>query len=164
MNRQVKIQTGTIKVQATFPNPGHLLRPGMYAKIRAAAEVRHEALLVPQDAVLETQGQYQVAVVGSDNKVTMRTVEVGQQAGGLQIIEKGVSPGERVITEGLQKVRDGMEVNPHVVAAEPALDSTPGRHRRSALARPNLRQPELARCRGSSSTGPSSRWLSRSFS
>jgi membrane fusion protein (multidrug efflux system) len=126
VNRQVEVQTGTIKAQAIFPNPADFLRPGMYAKVRAAAEVRHEALLVPQAAVLATQGQYQVAVVGSDNKVTMRTVEIGQQAGGLQIIDKGVSPGERVITEGLQKVRDGMEVNPHVVAAQPAPDSTPG--------------------------------------
>jgi len=81
---------------------------------------------VPQDAVLETQGQYQVAVVGSDNKVAMRTVEVGKQAAGLRIVEKGVSPGERVITEGLQKVHDGMEVNPHVVAAQPAPGGTPG--------------------------------------
>ena len=125
VNRQVEIQTGTIEAQATFPNPGHILRPGMYAKIRAAAEVRHNALLVPQDAVLETQGQYQVAVVGSDNKVTMRTVEVGQQAGRLQIIEKGVSPGERVVTNGLQKVRDGMEVNPQAVRPEPAPAESP---------------------------------------
>ena len=125
-NRQVNIQTGTIEVQATFPNPDTFLRPGLYAKIRAATDVRHNALLVPQDAVLETQGQYQVAVVGSDNKVTMRTVEVGKQAAGLRIIEKGVSPGERVITEGLQKVHDGMEVNPHVVAAQPAPAGTPG--------------------------------------
>jgi len=126
VNRQVNIQTGTIEVQATFPNPDSFLRPGLYAKIRAATDVRHNALLVPQDAVLETQGQYQVAVVGSDNKVTMRTVEIGKQAAGLRIIEKGVSPGERVITEGLQKVNDGMEVNPHVVAAPPAPARTPG--------------------------------------
>ena len=125
VNRQVEIQTGTIEIQGIFPNPGHVLRPGMYAKVRAAAEVRQNALLVPQDAVLETQGQYQVAVVGPDNKVTMRTVEVGQQAGGLQIIEKGVSRGERVITEGLQKVRDGMEVNPQLVRPEPALAESP---------------------------------------
>ena len=125
VNRQVEIQTGTIEVQGIFPNPGHVLRPGMYAKVRAAAEVRHNALLVPQDAVLETQGQYQVAVVGKDNKVTMRTVEVGQQAGGLQIIEKGVSPGERVITEGLQKVSDGMEVKPQLVRPEPAPAESP---------------------------------------
>ena len=125
-NRQVDIQTGTIEVQATFPNPDNILRPGQYAKIRVATDVWHNALLVPQGAVLETQGQYQVAVVGSDNKVTMRTVEIGKQAGGLQIIEKGVSPGERVITEGLQKVHDGMEVKPRVMPAQPAPDSTPG--------------------------------------
>ena len=125
VNRQVEIQTGTIEVQGIFPNPGHVLRPGMYAKVRAAAEVRQNALLVPQEAVLETQGQYQVAIVGSDDKVTMRTVVVGQQAGGLQIIEKGVSPGERVITEGLQKVSDGMEVKPQSVRPEPALAESP---------------------------------------
>jgi membrane fusion protein (multidrug efflux system) len=125
VNRQVEIQTGTIEVQGIFPNPGHVLRPGMYAKVRAAAEVRHKALLVPQEAVLETQGQYQVAIVGSDDKVTMRTVVVGQQAGGLQIIEKGVSPGERVITEGLQKVSDGMEVKLQSVRPEPALAESP---------------------------------------
>jgi RND family efflux transporter MFP subunit len=125
VNRQVEIQTGTIEVQSIFPNPGHVLRPGMYAKVRAAAEVRQNALLVPQEAVLETQGQYQVAIVGSDDKVTMRTVVVGQQAGLLQIIEKGVSPGERVITEGLQKVSDGMEVKLVSVHPEPALAESP---------------------------------------
>ncbi len=125
-NRQVDIQTGTIQIQATFPNPGDILRPGQYAKIRVATGVLHNALLVPQGAVLETQGQYQVAVVGSDNKVMMRTVEVGKQAAGLRIIEKGVSPGERVITEGLQMVHDGMEVKPRVIPAQPAPESTPG--------------------------------------
>ena len=125
VNRQVEIQTGTIEVQGIFPNPGHVLRPGMYAKVRAAAEVRQNALLVPQEAVLETQGQYQVAIVGSDDKVTMRPVVVGQQAGRLQIIEKGVSPGERVITEGLQKVSDGMEVKLQSVRPEPALAESP---------------------------------------
>ena len=125
-NRQVDIQTGTIQIQATFPNPDNILRPGQYAKIRVAAGVVHNALLVPQDAVLETQGQYQVAVVGSDNKVTMRTVELGQQAGGLQLIKKGISPGERVVTEGLQMVHDGMEVKPRVIPAQPAPEGTPG--------------------------------------
>ena len=96
----------------------------------------NNALLVPQDAVLETQGQYQVAVVGSDNKVTMRTVEVGQQAGGLQIIEKGVSPGERVITEGLQKVRDGMEVKPQSVPSGACARRISGVSRPGALGRP----------------------------
>jgi len=117
VNRQVDIQTGTIKVEATFPNPDNILRPGLYAKIRANIGTLHNALLVPQDAILQTQGQSQVAVVGPDNQVTMRTVEVGQTFGGLQVIQKGVSAGEHVITEGLQKVKDGIQVNPHLVAS-----------------------------------------------
>ena len=126
VNRQVEIQTGTIEVQATFPNPDNTLRPGLYAKIHFATGVQHNVLLVPQGAVLETQGQYQVAVVDADNKVTMRTVEIGKQSGGLRLINKGISPGERVITQGLQKVHDGMEVKPTVVAVEPAPQATPG--------------------------------------
>jgi RND family efflux transporter MFP subunit len=119
-NRQVNIQTGTIKIQGVFPNPEYILRPGLYARIRSATEVRKDALLVPQAAVLETQGQYQVAVVGADNKVTLRMVKTGKQVGDLRIIDEGVSPGERVITEGLQKVSDGMEVNPRLATPEPA--------------------------------------------
>ncbi len=126
VNRQVDIQTGTIKVEAVFANPDNILRPGLYAKIRAATDVAHNALLVPQDALLQTQGQYQVAVVDSDNKVTMRNVTIGQQVGALQIVQTGVSAGERVITEGLQKVHDGMEVNPHVVAIQPPAETAPG--------------------------------------
>ena len=125
-NRRINTQTGTIRFRQLFPNPDDILRPGQYAKIHVATGVLHNALLVPQGAVLETQGQYQVAVVGADNKVTMRTVEIGKQAAGLRIIEKGVSPGERVITEGLQMVRDGMEVQPRVIPAQPAPASTPG--------------------------------------
>jgi membrane fusion protein (multidrug efflux system) len=127
-NRQVNVQTGTIKIQGVFPNPDGILRPGLYAKIRAATDTQKNALLVPQDAVLETQGQYQVAVVGADNKVTLRTVKTGKQVGDLRIIDEGVSPGERVITEGLQKVSDGMEVKPQQVPSEPAPSNvaTPG--------------------------------------
>ncbi len=124
-NRQVNIQTGTIKIQGIFPNPDDILRPGLYAKIRSATDVRKDALLVPQGAVLETQGQYQVAVVGADNKVTLRMVKTGKQVGDLRIIDEGVSAGERVITEGLQKVSDGMEVNPRVVPPEPAPAEPP---------------------------------------
>jgi RND family efflux transporter MFP subunit len=118
-NRQVNVQTGTILIQGLFPNPGNILRPGLYAKIRVAADVVRGALLVPQDAVLETQGQYQVAVVGSDDRVSLRTVKTGKQAGKLRIIEDGLKPGERVVTEGLQRVSDGMEVKPRLVTAEP---------------------------------------------
>jgi membrane fusion protein (multidrug efflux system) len=124
-NRQVNVQTGTILIQGLFPNPGDILRPGLYAKIRAATDLRRNALLVPQSAVLETQGQYQVAVVGEDNRVSLRAVKIGKQAGGLRIIDEGLQPGERVITEGLQKVSDGMEVNPEPAAPAPAQ---PGQH------------------------------------
>ena len=124
-NRQVNIQTGTIKIQGIFPNPENILRPGLYAKIRSATDVRKGALLVPQAAVLETQGQYQVGVVGADNKVTLRMVKTGKQVGDLRIIDDGVSPGERVIIEGLQKVSDGMEVNPRLTPPEPAPAESP---------------------------------------
>ncbi len=113
-NRQVDLQTGTIQVQGVFPNPGNILRPGLYAKVRAATQVRRGALLVPQRAVQETQGQYQVAVIGADDKVSLRKVKPGDQVGSLWILDDGVQPGERVVTEGLQKVRDGMEVKPQV--------------------------------------------------
>jgi RND family efflux transporter MFP subunit len=119
-NRQINASTGTITIQGVFPNPDDLLRPGMYAKIRAATDVRKDALLVPQGAVLETQGQYQVAVVGDDNKVSLRMVKTGKQVGDLRIIDEGLAPGDRVISEGLQKVSDGMEVKPRLAPAETA--------------------------------------------
>jgi len=120
-NRQVDIQTGTIQVQGVFPNPGNLLRPGLYAEVRAATQIRRGALLVPQRAVQETQGQYQVAVVGPDDKVSLRKVTPGNQVESLWILDEGVQRGERVVTGGLQKVRDGMEVKPQV-----APPSNPG--------------------------------------
>ena len=118
-NRQVNVQTGTILIQGVFPNPDYILRPGLYAKIRTAADTKHGALLVPQSAVLETQGQYQVAVVGADNRASLRTVKIGKQVGSLRIIEDGVKPGERVVTEGVQRVSDGMEVKPILATPEP---------------------------------------------
>src|SRR5262249_31861806 len=123
-SRQVDLQTGTIQVQGLFPNPGNILRPGQYAKVRAATLVRRDALLVPQRAVLETQGQYQVAIVGADDKVTLRRVTPGNQVDDLWIIDDGVRLGERVVTEGLQKVKDGMDVNPQA-APEPGPDRSP---------------------------------------
>ncbi len=131
-NRQVNVQTGTIIIQGIFPNPDYILRPGLYAKIRVAADIKKGALLVPQGAVLETQGQSQVAVVGADNRVSLRTVKTGKQAGNLRIIEEGLKPGERVITEGLQKVSDGMQVKPRFAPAEPDSAGAP------APARPSV--------------------------
>ena len=118
-DREVDRQTGTILVQALFPNPDALLRPGLYAKVRAATSTARGAVLVPQRAVQETQGVYQVAVVGSDDTVTLRTVKAGEQVDGLWIIDDGLRPGERVVTEGLQNVKDGIAVKPMADASRP---------------------------------------------
>jgi membrane fusion protein (multidrug efflux system) len=119
-DREVNQTTGTIRIAGTFPNPENILRPGGYARIRAATNIREGALLVPQRAVTELQGSYQVAVVGADNKVSIRSVKVGDQTGSTWIIEEGLKPGERVVAEGVQKVRAGVLVNPKpfVAAAE----------------------------------------------
>jgi len=112
VDRQVDVKTGTLRVQGLFPNPGNVLRPGQYARVRTIIATRRGALLVPQKAVSELQGNYQVAVVGSDNKVQIRPVKVGEKTGTDWIIEQGLKPGERVVAEGVQKVRGGMVVNP----------------------------------------------------
>jgi membrane fusion protein, multidrug efflux system len=112
VNRQIDQQTGTIQVQAIFSNPDGLLRPGLYAKVRAPSVIVRGAVLVPARAVNETQGVQQVAVVGADDRVALRTVKVGAQVDGLWIIDEGLNPGERVVTNGLQKVRDGIPVRP----------------------------------------------------
>jgi membrane fusion protein (multidrug efflux system) len=111
-DRQVDERTGTIKIATLFPNPGNILRPGQFAKIRALIETQKDALLVPQRAVNELQGRFQVAVVGPDNKVDLRWVKVGERAGALWVIDEGLKPGERVIVEGIQKVKAGMPVTP----------------------------------------------------
>jgi membrane fusion protein (multidrug efflux system) len=125
-NRQVDQLTGTIQVQALFPNPDGLLRPGLYAKVRAPTETRRGVLVVPQRAVQETQGVYQVAVVGADDKVALRTVKPGEQVDGFWIIDKGLQPGERVVTEGLQKVRDGITVRAKPDTSVQAAPVPPG--------------------------------------
>ena len=111
-DRQVDVKTGTIRVAAVFPNPGNILRPGFFARVRAVTKTKQGALLVPQRAITELQGQYQLAVVGSDNKIEIRSVKVGERAGNLWVIDKGLQPGESVVVEGLQKVKPGMTVNP----------------------------------------------------
>jgi RND family efflux transporter MFP subunit len=119
-NRQVDLGTGSIQIAGLFPNPGNILRPGGYGKVRAADRVAKDALLVPQRAVTELQGSYQVAVVDSQNKVSIQTVDVGEQFGTQWIIEKGLKPGERVVAEGAEKVRAGMQVNPQPYVGQPA--------------------------------------------
>lgn len=112
VNREVDSRTGTIQVRAEFPNPGNVLRPGQYARIRALTEERKGALLIPQRSISELQGIYQVGVVGSDNKVTIRAVRPGPQFGDMWVIESGLQPGDKVVVDGLQRLRDGMTVAP----------------------------------------------------
>lgn len=110
-DRQVDSQTGTIQIVGAFPNPGNILRPGQTGRVRALTEISRGALLVPQRAVTELQGGYQVAVVGPDNKVAVRSVAVGERVGSMWVITQGLKPGERVVAEGAA-ARDGMVVTP----------------------------------------------------
>ena len=111
-DRQVDSQTGTIRIVGAFPNRGNILRPGQFGRIQAITDNRKNALLIPQRAVTDLQGNYQVAVVGTDDKVEIRKVTVGERVGELWIINDGLKAGERVITEGFQKVGPGSPVKP----------------------------------------------------
>jgi len=111
-DREVNQKTGAIRLGGIFQNPGNVLRPGQYGKIRAVTRIQGGALLVPQRAVTELQGSYQVAVVDHDNKVDIRPVKVGERVGAMIIIEGGLKPGESVVVEGTQRVRPGVVVNP----------------------------------------------------
>jgi membrane fusion protein (multidrug efflux system) len=111
-DRQVDPNTGTIRIVAAFPNPGNTLRPGQYGRVRVKTGIKKGALLTPQSAVAQSQGSYQVAVVGSDGKVSMRAVKPGQTVGTMWVIDEGLKPGEQVVVEGLQKLRDGTLVTP----------------------------------------------------
>jgi membrane fusion protein (multidrug efflux system) len=112
VNREVDTRTGTIQVRAEFPNPGNVLRPGQYARIRAVTEVRKGALLVPQQAIVELQGVYQVGVVSADNKVTIKAVKLGPQLADVWVVESGLQAGDSVVVDGLQRVKSGMTVTP----------------------------------------------------
>jgi membrane fusion protein, multidrug efflux system len=110
-DRQVDPKTGAIRLAGVFPNQGNVLRPGQYGRVRAVTSTKEEALLVPQRAVTELQGSFQVAVVGGDNKIEIRTVKVSDRTGTMWIIEDGLKPGETVVAEGTQKVGPGAVVN-----------------------------------------------------
>jgi RND family efflux transporter MFP subunit len=121
VDRQVNPQTGTIQIAGSFPNPQNLLRPGQFGRIRAETDVRHDALLIPQRAVNELQGSYQVAVIGSGNVVQIRSVALGPQLGSDLIITSGIKPHERVVTEGVSKLKDGMLVSPQPTSVAAAV-------------------------------------------
>jgi membrane fusion protein (multidrug efflux system) len=99
-------------LEARFPNPGNSLRPGQFVRVQVKIDTRHGALLVPQRAVSELQGAYQVAVLEADDKIRIQPVVVGDRSGSLWIIDHGLEPGQRVVVEGLQKIRDGALVSP----------------------------------------------------
>ena len=120
-DRAVDVKTGTLSLVAEFQNPDGLLRPGQFGRVRAAAEVAENVILVPQRAVQEIQGTKSVLVVGADNVVTLRTISPGESVGDLLIVRDGVKPGDRVIVDGVQKARPGSPVNPSTAA-----EKTPG--------------------------------------
>ena len=117
IERAVDPTTGTLAVQFKFPNPGRVVRPGQYGRARFVTETKKGALLVPQRAVTELQNLYSLAVVGAGNKIEFRNVKVGPRVDELWVIEEGLKPGEKVVVEGLQKVRDGAVVSPKPAAA-----------------------------------------------
>jgi RND family efflux transporter MFP subunit len=112
VNREVGLTTGTILVQITFPNPGNVLRPGGFGMVSSVVSIRKDAILVPQRAVSDVQGTNLVAVVGADNKVSIVPVKTGSKFGLLWVIDDGLKPGDRVVAEGIQKVKQDMQVNP----------------------------------------------------
>jgi len=117
-DRQVNVGTGAYRIAGLFPNPANILRPGGYGRVRAVIRVEHDALTVPQRTVTELQGSYQVAVVNNESKVEIRTVKVGDQFGSQWVIAEGLKPGDRVVAEGVQKVRPGMRVQAEPFAAD----------------------------------------------
>lgn len=116
--RQVDERTGTIRMAALFPNPGNVLRPGQFARIRMTTQIRKNALLIPQRSVIQQQGANHVAVVEPDDRVSLRPVQLGPRFENLWVIEGGLKPGERVVVEGIQKVKDGQVVHPRPQAVE----------------------------------------------
>lgn len=126
VDRNVDPETGTILLEAAFPNPGEIVRPGQYARVRAAVDLKQGAILVPQRALSELQGIYNVAVVGGDDTVEIRMVKPGERIGTLWIVDSGLKAGERIVVEGLQKVRTGIKVKPEMVRVEEPGAAPPG--------------------------------------
>lgn len=117
-DREVDPKTGAIRMAGVFPNAGNLLRPGQYGRVRAVTSVKEAALLIPQRAVTELQGIYQVAVVGPNNQINIRAVKLGEKSGAMWVVEDGLKPGESVVAEGTLKVRPGMTVSPKPYVAK----------------------------------------------
>jgi membrane fusion protein (multidrug efflux system) len=134
VDRAVDMKTGTLSMVAEFPNPGGLLRPGQFGRLRAVVEMANDAILIPKRAVQEIQGMKTVLVVGADDMVALRTIQPGETVGDLLIVREGLKPGERVIVDGVQKARPGSKVNPSLAAASSA--SAPPKPAAAASAAP----------------------------
>jgi membrane fusion protein (multidrug efflux system) len=126
VDRNIDAATGTIMMEAAFPNPGAIVRPGQFARVRVAVDVKNGAILVPQRAVTELQGIYNVAVVGGDDTIELRMVKPAQRLGTLWVIDSGLKAGERVVVEGMQKVRSGVKVKPEMVPIEEGESAAEG--------------------------------------
>jgi membrane fusion protein (multidrug efflux system) len=124
-DRQVSLTTGALRIAALFPNPNYALRPGQFGRVRVKFDLANGALLVPQKAVSELQGSFQVAVVDAENKVHVQPVRVGERIGTQWIVQEGLHPGQRVVVEGLQKVREGTMVNATNAPSEPGAAAGP---------------------------------------
>jgi membrane fusion protein (multidrug efflux system) len=125
IGREVESSTGTLRIRGIFPNPGNVLRPGQYSRIRAATRVDKNALLVPQRAIQELQGEYELAVVGADGRVAFRKVKATNRVGSYWVIAEGLSPNDRVVIEGLQKIKTGQTVDPKVATLPPFPSGSP---------------------------------------
>jgi membrane fusion protein (multidrug efflux system) len=117
--REVDAATGTLRIEASFPNPRMILRPGQFARVKAVVDTRKNAIIVPVKALIELQGQFQLYVVGTDSKTQLRSVTIASRTSSLAVVDKGVSAGEQVIVDGVQLVRPDMSV----VATVVPLDS-----------------------------------------
>jgi membrane fusion protein (multidrug efflux system) len=124
VDREVDSATGSILIQASFPNPDEILRPGQFAKIKARVEVVEDGILIPQRCVMEIQGLYNVYVVDESNKVKQREVKVGPKINQFWLITEGLKSGEKVVYEGLQKVKDAMIVNPVIQEIQPVIEES----------------------------------------
>jgi membrane fusion protein (multidrug efflux system) len=123
VDRSMNAQTGAIRIAALFPNPGNVLRPGEFARIKACATVQHNVILVPQSAIMELQGIQQAFTLTPDHKVHIVTVQLGAQVGNDWIVQGGLAPGSTIIVDNLQKLAEGAPVNPHQVPVPPAQTS-----------------------------------------
>jgi membrane fusion protein (multidrug efflux system) len=146
-DRQVDVRTGTIRVASLFQNPNNVLRPGQFARIRAQMGVKRNALLVPQRAVTEVQGRYLVAVVGADNKVAIKQVKAAERFGQLWVIDEGLQVGDKVVAEGIQKVKDGMVVSPKPF--EPQTEAKPEAGQKAEAKPEAVQKPEAQKKPGS---------------